>query len=138
VTEIPNTVRDISDRHLPTLILINPVFLNVLADASSVPHSVLFSILTISVWITYSIIWTHLIMKAPKRPYPSFTFVLTQQWDRKPLPAYDVRYVGPNKRLKIDRMVDLEGSLMVLVLRDASVGACYLTLVYFAEIVTWA
>ena len=48
--------------------------------------------------------------------------MLTQQSDRKSFPAYDVCHIGPNKRFKIGRTLDLEGPLMVLVLRDASVG----------------
>jgi len=51
-------------------------------------------------------------MKAPKRPYPSFTFVLTQQSRLMGLPTHEVSPIRPNKRIKTCRMLDLEDPLM--------------------------
>ncbi|KIM75220.1 hypothetical protein PILCRDRAFT_682491 [Piloderma croceum F 1598] len=51
-------------------------------------------------------------MRAPKRPYPSFTFVLTHESYPTYAPTFDVAYIRPYKRFKTCRAMDLEDPLM--------------------------
>ncbi|KIM75209.1 hypothetical protein PILCRDRAFT_682188 [Piloderma croceum F 1598] len=52
-------------------------------------------------------------MRAPKRPYPSFTFALTQESHPMCAPMFDVAYIRPYKRSKLCRAIDLEDTLMM-------------------------
>jgi len=52
-------------------------------------------------------------MRALKRPYPSFTFALTQESHPMCAPMFDVAYIRPYKRSKLCRAIDLEDTLMM-------------------------